>query len=338
MAEVTKPNFVVPGDVVGVVAPSDAVDRDELEENIEIVKKWGLKVKVGKHVYASVGDFAAGTPEERMDDLRDMIYDPEVKVIWAANGGYAATEVMPVLNRETMKYLQEHPKWVLGYSDVCMILNALTSYRLVNLMGPTLWGLSEWDDESIELVRKILFGEAVAGIDSSYAWKRGIDGVGEGRIVVADIETLIFSFGTRFDPLMYGIGPVILGIEELDIEKSTLQRQIDVILAHKRASRIAGILVGRLVNIREISYPEWGKNLTSQDLILERVKKWGGGKIPLAFCDDFGHAEWDYVELTSEQKLKANHKFLTIPNGVKSRLIVGEMGCSLEYVETVYNI
>lgn len=319
------------GDTIGIIAPSDAVEREGMEVEIEIVKKWGLNVKMGKHVYSKVGDFYAGSGEERIEDLMTMIDDPEVRVIWSASGGYAATEILPAFTKETMKKLKNDPKWFIGYSDVCLMLNALTSFRIANLMGPTVWGLSEWDAESIEMVRKLIFGEVVEGIGREYKWRPAIGGQASGTLVVSNLEGLIFSFGTRFDPLMYGSGPIILGLEELDIEKSTLQRQIDVILSHKRASRIAGVLVGRLVNIRELSYPEWGKDYSAQDLIISRVKKFGNGKIPLAFCEDFGHAEWDYEELSEDEKLKANHKFLTIPNGIGAKLEVSSNIVELKY-------
>lgn len=328
-----KPRALKVGDVVGVVAPSDAVERVGMEVSLEIIKKWGLKVKVGKHVYSKVGDFSAGSPEERMEDLRAMLDDPEVRVVWAASGGYAATEVLPVFNREAMGNLKQDMKWFVGYSDVCLLLNVLTSFKMVSVMGPSVWGLSEWDVDSQEMMRKMLFGEEVSGIGSEYGWAGEIEGVAEGRLVAANLETLILSFGTRFDPIMYGSGPVILALEELDIDKSTLQRQIDVILSHKRASRISGIVIGRLVNIREMSYPEWGKSVTAQGLIIQRVKKWK--KVPLAFCQDFGHAEWDYESISAEEKENANHKFLPLPNGVNTRLTVLDKGCKLEYLETI---
>jgi muramoyltetrapeptide carboxypeptidase LdcA involved in peptidoglycan recycling len=181
----------------------------------------------------------------------------------------------------------------------------------------------------------LLFGEKVEGIGPEYGWKKGLEGEAQGKIVASNLELLIFSFGTRFDPLMYGQGQVILVIEELDIDKSTLQRQIDVILSHRRADRIAGVIVGRLVNIREVAYPEWGKSVTAEGLITQRVKKWGKGKISLAFLTDFGHAEWDYEELSAEQKTAANHKFLTLPNGIPARLVVEKDSCRLEYLEGV---
>ena len=328
-----KPGCLKLGDVVGVVAPSDAVDKAGVEVSAEIVKKWGLKMKYGKHVFAKVGDFMAGTPEERMEDLKTMIFDPEVKAIWAASGGYAVTEVMPVFDREVINHLRTNPKWFIGYSDTCLILNALNSFKLVSVMGPGLWGLTEWDAESQEQMRKILMGEAVAGIDEKHKWKAELPGVAEGRLVVSNLELLIFSFGTRFDPLMYGgEGDILLGLEELDIEKSTLQRQVDIILAHKRAKRIKGVVVGRLTNLKEKSYPKWGEKVTPQGLIAARVKKFG---VPLAFCEDFGHADWDYGPFAQMKKHFMNRTFLAIPNGIRARLTVGEKECKLEYLESV---
>ncbi|TSC86684.1 MAG: Uncharacterized protein G01um101416_651 [Microgenomates group bacterium Gr01-1014_16] len=326
-----KPRALKVGDTVGVVAPSDAVEREGLERSAEVIKKWGLKVKWGKHVFAKVGDFMAGTAEERIEDLKTMIFDPDVKVIWAAAGGYAATEILPAFNKDTIAHLRQNPKWFIGYSDVCLILNILASFKMTALMGPSLWGLSDWDRESRETIRKMLFGEQVTGIDERSKWKKAIVGEAEGRMLGEDLELLILSFGTRFDPIAYGEGDIILALEELDIEKSTLQRQIDIVFSHKRANRIKGMIVGRLVNIKELSYPEWGKKLSPQELIVRRVKKFG---IPLAFCEDFGHAEWDYPPFADIKKYFYNRKFLTIPNGIRAKLTVGDK-CKLEYLEDI---
>jgi muramoyltetrapeptide carboxypeptidase len=328
-----KPFCLKPGDIVGVVAPSDAVDRKGVEHSAEILRKWGLKVRFGKHVFAKVGDFMAGTPEERIEDLKAMIFDPEVKCVWAASGGYAATEVIPAFTKEVINHLKANPKWFIGYSDVCLILNALSSFNLVSIHGPSLWGLSDWDGETQEYLRKIIFGEEVLGIDSTAKWRPVFTGVAEGRIVASNLELLIFSFGTRFDPLLYGGNDnVILCLEELDIEKSTLQRQIDIILNHKRADRIKGIVVGRLTNLKEMSYPKWGEKVTPQQLITDRVKKLN---IPLAFCEDFGHAEWEYGMWAFVKKHFMNRRFYSLTNGIKSRLTIDEKAVKLEYLESI---
>ncbi len=326
-----KPHCLKSGDLVGVVAPSDAVDKTGVDKSAEIVKKWGLKVKYGKHVFAHVGDFMAGTPEERIEDLKAMIFDPEVKAIWAASGGYAVTEVMPLFDKQVINYLRQYPKWFIGYSDICLILNALTSFKMVSIMGPGLWGLSEWDSESQEYLKNMLLGGVVEGIDEKHSWKPALPGTAQGILIASNLELLIFSFGTRFDPLMYGQSDVILCLEELDIDKSTLQRQVDIILSHRNAKRIKGVILGRLTNIKEVSYPEWGKKVTPQGLITARVRKFG---VPLAFCEDFGHAEWDYGRFATLKQYFANRTFLALPNGISARLTVEDKVCKLEYLES----
>lgn len=328
-----KPKAVKAGDVVGVIAPSDAVEKIDVERGRKILEGWGLKVKIGKHVYAKVGDFAAGTATERMEDILTMINDPDVKVIWAAGGGYAATEILPVFSREIIDKLSLEPKIFVGYSDVCLILNALSSFRMVSIMGPNLAGLSEWDKRSQNEIKKLLFGENPDGLHADAKWKPQSYGVVEGRLLVSNLETLILSFGTRFDPVMYGSGNIILGLEELDIDKSALQRQIDTVLNHKRAGRISGIFVGRLVNIVEKSYPEWGQKVTAEGLIADRVHKWGSGKCPMAFCTDFGHPEWTYGPLPGIKYYFSNRRFFPLPEGIMVRLTVEEKSVKLEYLE-----
>ena len=107
-----------------------------------------------------------------------------------------------------------------------------------------------------------MFGEKVFGIEPSAKWTAGVDGVAEGKVLYNNLETLIDSFGTRFDPIMYGQGDLILVVEELDVNKSTLQRQIDIIFNHKRANRIKGFVMGRMINVNEMSYPKWGRKLS----------------------------------------------------------------------------
>jgi muramoyltetrapeptide carboxypeptidase len=327
----SKPIRLQTGDWIGVVAPSDAVEKVDVEKSISILEKWGLKVRLGKHVYAKVGDFAAGTPEERMEDLNAMIYDPEVKCIWAAGGGYAASEILSVISQAAITHLRTQPKFIIGYSDVCLITNALSSFGLPSIMGPNLGGLYEWDDNSQDLLRKLLFGEEWSGISPEANWEGVLPGIARGKILASNLETLILSFGTRFDPIMYGRGDLILCLEELDIEKSTLQRQIDTILNHKKAKRIQGLIIGRLTNITEVSYPQWGMKVTPEGLITERVKRFG---IPLAFCQDFGHPDWVYGKFTQIKYYFANKRFFPLPNGVMSQLTISKESSKLEFLES----
>ena len=327
-----KFRMLKPGDVIGVVAPSDAVD-ETIQESAKMVESWGFKIKYGKHIYSRIGDFSAGTAQERMEDLKAMIFDPEVKAIWTANGGYAATEVMPVFDKETIGYMKQQPKCFIGYSDITLILNALSSYGISSVMGPTLWGLPEWDEVTRETMRKLISEGKAPDINDKGRWKDILPGTAEGRIVASNLETLVYSFGTRFDPLMYGRGDVVLCFEELEIDKSQLQRMIDIVLNHKRAKRIKGLIIGRLTNIREKSYPKWGMEVTAEGLASDRARRFG---VPMAFCDEFGHLDTEpeggLVDLIKKQL--AYKRFIPLINGIQVRLTVAASSCKLEYLES----
>lgn len=330
-----KPKALQKGDVVGIVAPSDAVERSWVREGVKVLQSWGLKARLGKHLFASVGDFAAGSPEERREDLLKMIEDPEVKVIWCAIGGYAATEVLPVFTKEIVEKLRKNPKWFIGFSDVCVLLNALASFRMASIQGPNLTGLAEKDEKSREWVRKMLFGEVDLEIGSDGNWQSLIAGVAEGRLLVSNLDSLVTVLGTKFDPLMHGSGDLILGIEEWWIEKSTLQRQVDTILNHKRASRIKGMIIGRLVGIGESVYVKWGLKVTPEQLIEGRIRL-RDKTMPCAVLSDFGHPEEEsWLQEKFPQWFKKPERFMAIPNGINARLTVDPAGARLQFLEPI---
>lgn len=319
--------------MVGVIAPSDAVDKAGLKKNIKLLEDWGLKVVLGKHLYSTVGDFAAGTPTERKEDILRMIEDQEVKAVWAAEGGYAATEVLPVFTKEVVEKLRANTKWFIGYSDVCVLLNALTTFKVVNLVGPNLSELFENDERSLTWMRRILFGESNLAIGVEAKWNSMIQGEISGRLLVSNLDSLVTLLGTRFDPLMHGLGDLILGLEEWWVDKSTLQRQIDTILNHKRAGRIKGILLGRFVGVGESGYPVWGKGVTAADLIEGRVRLRGG--MPMAQLFDFGHPLEDSWLTQRIPSLKKRYTHLALPNGVNTKMEVGNEKVSLRFLEPI---
>jgi muramoyltetrapeptide carboxypeptidase LdcA involved in peptidoglycan recycling len=194
-------------------------------------------------------------------------------------------------------------------------------------------GLYEKDERSRNWLRKILFGESNLELGSESNWISIIQGEVTGNLLVSNLDSLVTLLGTRYDPLMHGSGDLILGIEEWWIEKSTLQRQIDTILNHKRANRIKGIILGRFVGVGEYSYPIWGKDITAADLIEGRVRLRGG--MPMAQLMDFGHpVEGTWLQQKFPQLMKPQ-TFLSLPNCIECKLSVESGGASLKFLETI---
>lgn len=80
----------------------------------------GFQVKFGKNIYKNTYKYTASI-EERVDDLNEMIYDKNVKMIFFG-GGYGSVDLLPYIDYNRIK---ETPKIFLSYSDGTSILNAI---------------------------------------------------------------------------------------------------------------------------------------------------------------------------------------------------------------------
>ncbi|MER3570428.1 MAG: hypothetical protein C4348_02410, partial [Patescibacteria group bacterium] len=295
MAKFTKPPLIKEGDYIGLIAPSDGIlDKKEIEKSMRIVEKWGLKIKLGKYVFAKEKDRYVALPQEKQEDLRLMIEDPEIKIIWSVYGGYSANDVLPVFNKQIIEKLKNNPKWFIGYSDISLILNTLSSYKILNIHGPNFVGLSELTEDSINYLKKILFEGKIEEIDSSHKWSVLIPGEAEGIILASNLESLIFNLGTRFDPILHGKDDLILAIEDIFVEKSAIARMIDTLLNHKKAHRIKGLILGRFVGIYEADYSYKYQKTSYEKIIESRIKN--KKDIVLVKLEEFGHSIFSLEE------------------------------------------
>ena len=80
------PKRLEKGDVIGVVAPSNPIVGDNIEEierAKEIITELGYKVKYSKNLFSNTNKYSS-TAEEKAEDINEMFADKEVKMIWCA--------------------------------------------------------------------------------------------------------------------------------------------------------------------------------------------------------------------------------------------------------------
>ena len=120
------PNRLNKGDVIGVVAPSNPIIGDNIEEikrAKEIVEQDGFKVKFSKNLFSNTTGYSA-TAKEKAEDLNNMFADKEVKMIWCAKGGQNSNSTFEYLDYELIK---NNPKIICGYSDITSLTNMITA-------------------------------------------------------------------------------------------------------------------------------------------------------------------------------------------------------------------
>ena len=117
--DIQFPPFLQKGDKVVIVSPSSKIDQQFLKGAKKRMESWGLKVAIGKHAGSSSGRYA-GTIKQRLKDLQDAMDDPKVKAILCSRGGYGAVHLIDKID---FTAFCEHPKWLLGFSDITALHN-----------------------------------------------------------------------------------------------------------------------------------------------------------------------------------------------------------------------
>ena len=119
------PDKLKKGDIIGVVAPSNPIVGDNIEEikkAKEIIEADGFRVKFSKNLFSNTNIYS-GTAKEKAEDINNMFADKDVKMIWCAKGGNNSNSTFEYLDFDIIK---NNPKIICGYSDITSITNIIT--------------------------------------------------------------------------------------------------------------------------------------------------------------------------------------------------------------------
>lgn len=141
------PNKLEKGDKIGVIAPSNPITQESLEDinnSIMLMESSGFKIEFGKYVFDN--SLGYGTSAiKKAKDINNMFKNPEIKAIFCASGGANSNSTFEYLDYETIK---NNPKILCGFSDSTSITNMITAKTgLVTFNGPTFKALTSWDTE-----------------------------------------------------------------------------------------------------------------------------------------------------------------------------------------------
>jgi muramoyltetrapeptide carboxypeptidase len=292
----TKPPRLRAGDLVGIVAPSGAVDRDAVEQGAAELRALGLEVRIG----ASVGArhlFASGPPQDRLRDLHALWFDPAVKAVVGARGGAGASWLLDGFDADRAA---AQPKVLLGYSDLTFLHAALNARGLVTFHGPmaaTDFAPRKHDAPSL---RAALFGEGTYASEEGDALPLRA-GAGEGRLLGGCISILASAAGTpwalRPDP-----EGTILFLEDVDERPYRLDRALWQLRASGAFEGLRGVVFGDMKGCR----PPAGSPFTLDEVL---AAAFAGLDVPIALGLSSGHT------------VGAN---VTLPFGVRAHLACGD--------------
>lgn len=124
---------------IGLFSPSTpitALSPQRFKRARALLAQHGYRLVTGALTGQSDG-YRSGSIQARAAELNALVHDDTVDVIMAAIGGMNSNALLPYLD---YAYMQQHPKTIVGFSDVTAILLAIhtqaPAYQV--LYGPTL--------------------------------------------------------------------------------------------------------------------------------------------------------------------------------------------------------
>jgi muramoyltetrapeptide carboxypeptidase len=135
MKNLYVPPPIVPGDTIGVTAPSAGVRaalRPRFEYCAAQVRARGFKVRLGECLFAE--GVVSASPQARAKELMAMLTDDFIHAVMPPWGGDLLIEILPFLDFEAIA--RATPKWYIGWSDcTTFMLPLLTLAGRMSLHG-----------------------------------------------------------------------------------------------------------------------------------------------------------------------------------------------------------
>ena len=257
-----QPAFLQQGDTIGIIATARFITSEQWQYAKGVIESWGLKIKLAENVFTPSFQLA-GNIEDRTQSFLSLWKDNEVKALLVARGGYGTIhtidEILPQINDS---------KWICGYSDVTVLLNACTNKDIACIHSTMPVSFEHATPEALENLRFALFGETF-----SFEWneKQIQKGSSEGKIVGGNLSVIYSQLGSATQLNTEG---KILFLEDVDEMLYHLDRMLTALKRAGMFKNITGLILGGFTQMRDnteefgfSSNNPWGKSLV--EMILE---------------------------------------------------------------------
>ena len=289
---VWKPEQLLPGDEVGLIAPGGPSEDGVVERGVRALEELGFRVRLGRSVHQKLG-FLAGTDAERAADIVQMFREESVKALFCVRGGTGCTRLLSQLPYGLLK---KHRKPFIGLSDTsALLLTFLQRLQLVTFHGPMIsTDLMHADCPAFtkeSLLRAVgqttpigsVCGESQELRDGVQVLRRG---KAEGRVIATNLFLLTLLIGTKFVPSLRG---AILCLEEVNEAPYRIDRMLTALHHNGVFKACAAVVVGRCEGcIDKKPNPNGDYRQTVFDVFSEHLSRLA---IPVLYGVPFGHTK-----------------------------------------------
>lgn len=240
------------GSTLGLICPAGyAKTKEEVEKHIKLLNDHGFKCKLGKSLFAKEG-YLAGSDTLRANDLMEMFKDDEVDGILCYKGGYGCQRFLHLLDFEEIK---KHPKLIMGFSDVTILLNAI--YQKCDF--PTVHGemgvcMQNYEEYTFNhFFNTILNGFNLPLKNPTKELNVINEGIAEGTLVGGNLSLIYALMGTKYE---IELKDKILFIEDVDEAPYSVDRMLSSLTLSGKLNEVNAVICGyftRCENDQEIN-------------------------------------------------------------------------------------
>jgi muramoyltetrapeptide carboxypeptidase len=305
------PPYLKPGDKIAIIATARKVSKEEMQPAIDILTNWGLHVVEGKNLYKQQNQFA-GTDDERLEDLQNVLNDKEIKAVLFARGGYGT---MRIADKIVFSKFTKNPKWLIGFSDITILHLYVNVFNIESLHAPMAINFSKTPPAILDRIKNILFGNSFKLMPDSEVKNNKLNrkGIAKGTLIGGNLSLIFAAFAAEND---YIFNDKILFIEDLDEYLYHIDRMMVSITGTCKLMHLAGLIIGSMNDMRDNTKAfgfktdnPFGK--TAEEIIAEHVEEYD---YPVCFNFPAGHIENNHplifgrkVELTVSEEIKMKY-------------------------------
>ena len=306
MKSLIKPPALKRGDKIGILAPASSFNRAGFEAGCERLRQMGYKPVYSETIFDSDLYFA-GSTERRARELEEMLGRSDIAALICVRGGYGSNYL---LERVDFQKFADHPKILLGCSDITTLLTAITDRTgLVTFHGPMVAkDIATPDSMDVASWTNALTGGA--------SWNVANDGVevlrsghAQGRLYGGCLSMLVASLGTDFE---IQTDNALLFLEDIGEKPYRIDRMLMQLRLAGKLERVRGIIFGEMLGCAAPAE----QGYTLQQVIMRVLKDFKG---PIVYGLKSGH-------VTSGN--------ITLPIGVQAELATEGSIATLKILES----
>ena len=233
---------------ITVVAPSCTLSRQAADRLQSLVSERGdCQVAIHPQCFLSDGHFA-GTDEQRLSALREVMADPAVEAVWFARGGYGSNRIAEAAMADLPDAARS--KVYLGYSDAGFLHAGLHKAGLNVAWGP--------------MPQDLMREGGKAAVARSLNWLVKGDPAAlepdlQGRAMAFNLTVLAALLGTVLEPDLAGVE---LLIEDVSEHHYRIDRTMFHLTGSPNVRKVARLRLGRVGDI-PFNDPDFGRDEVS---------------------------------------------------------------------------